>query len=260
MPKKVKTLVFFILLIVCLLTSGAIQAGDTLFQYSTIDALLAGLYDGGLTMAELKKHGDFGLGTFNALDGEMVVLDGQVFQVKSDGMANATEDNVKTPFAAVTFFTPRQSLSIKKAANFKELTGLLDKALPSPNLFYAVKIEGRFPQITVRSAPRQARPYPPLAKAVEKQTVFSLKNVEGTLVGLRCPAFVKNVNVAGYHFHFLTRDRTRGGHALDCALENLTAQIDVIHGFSMILPKDQEFYRLDLMGDKSAGTGKGGEG
>lgn len=241
---------FCTLIILLLLAAFPVQAGDTLFQYSTIDALMAGLYDGGLSVAELKKRGNFGLGTFNDLDGEMVVLDGQVCQVKSDGKVHLAGDALKTPFAAVTVFTPELSQVINKAGSLKELTELLDKALPSSNLFYAVKIQGRFPQMTVRSVPRQVRPYPPLAQAVEKQTVFPLKEVEGTLVGLRCPAYARNINVPGYHFHFLTQDRTQGGHVLDCALENLTAQIDVIHGFSMILPKDQEFYQVDLSGEK----------
>jgi acetolactate decarboxylase len=226
------------------------QSGEVLFQYSTFDALLAGLYDGGLTMAALKKRGDFGLGTFNNLDGEMVVLDGKVYQLRTDGKAYQVGDSVKTPLATVTFFKPGQSLVIRKASNFAQLTALLDQALPSRNLFYAVKIEGRFSEVKVRSVPRQTPPYQPLVQVVKKQAVFPLKNVEGTLVGFYCPAYFKTVSVPGFHFHFLTKDRSRGGHVQDLALENLTAQIDTIHRFSLTLPEDKEFYRLDLNKDR----------
>ena len=227
------------------------HSGDTLFQYSTIDALLAGVYDGQLTNGELKKRGNLGLGTFNALDGEMVVLDGQVYQVKVDGKVSLAPDSGKIPFAVVTSFIPKQFVPLKKAANLTELTALLDQNLPTKNIFYAIKIEGRFPRVVARSVPRQSRPYPPLAKAVEKQAVFTLTNVEGTILGFRCPAYVKGVNVPGYHLHFLTKDRKGGGHVLDCSLENLTIQIDPIHQFTLVLPEDQEFYRLDLGKDQS---------
>jgi acetolactate decarboxylase len=248
---RYKTLPAFLLcLIFCVLPLTA-HSGEALFQYSTIDALLAGDYDGQLTSGDLKKEGNLGLGTFNALDGEMVVLDGKVYQVKVDGKVNLAPDGGKIPFAAVTTFAPKQFVTIKKAANFQELTKLIDQALPTKNIFYALKIEGRFSQVKARSVPRQTRPYPPLLKAVEKQAVFNFKDAEGTILGFRCPGYVKGVNVPGYHLHFLTRDRTQGGHVLDCALENLTIQIDPIHKFTLVLPEDREFYRLDLEKDKS---------
>ncbi|MFZ5452698.1 MAG: acetolactate decarboxylase [Thermodesulfobacteriota bacterium] len=230
---------------------GASHGGEALFQYSTIDALLAGVYDGQMTNGELKQKGNLGLGTFNALDGEMVVLDGKVYQVAFDGKVNLMPDSGKTPFAAVTSFTPQKSVSIKKAAHLTELTKLIDQGLPTKNIFYALKIEGRFAQVKTRSVPRQTRPYPPLAKVVEKQSVFTFKDVEGTMLGFRCPPFAKGVNVPGYHLHFLTKDRKAGGHVLDCAVDNLTVQIDPIHQFNLVLPTDQEFYRLNLGTDKS---------
>jgi acetolactate decarboxylase len=241
---------FYGLLLLILLAASPVLAGDTLFQYSTFDALLAGLYEGGLTMAELKKRGDFGLGTFNNLDGEMVVLGGKVYQLKTDGKVYPVADTMKTPLAAVTFFKADQTLPLPKAGSFNEMTVLLNQALPSGNLFFAVKIEGRFKEVKVRSVPRQTPPYQPLVQVVKKQAVFPLKEVEGTLVGFYCPAYLKTVGVPGWHFHFLTKDRTRGGHVQDLALENLTAQIDILPGFSLLLPQNQEFYQADLTKDR----------
>lgn len=247
--------VFFICLIFSILPLPA-HSGEVLYQYSTIDSLLAGVYDGQLTMGELKKQGNLGLGTFNALDGEMVVLDGRVYQVTVDGKVRQAPDGGKTPFAAVTAFTPKIFAPIKKAASLAELIKSLDQALPTKNIFYALKIEGRFSQVKARSVPRQQRPYQPLAKVVEKQAVFTFTEVEGTMVGFRCPAFAKGVNVPGYHLHFLTKDQTQGGHVLDCTLENLTVQVDPTHKLTLVLPEDQEFYRLDLDKDKSSELNK----
>ena len=61
--------------------------GSEVYQTSTMGALLDGVYDGDVTIAELLTHGDFGLGTFNHLDGEMVVLDGVCHHLRSDGSA-----------------------------------------------------------------------------------------------------------------------------------------------------------------------------
>jgi acetolactate decarboxylase len=227
------------------------HSGPALYQYSTIDALLAGDYDGELTCGDLKKEGNLGLGTFNALDGEMVVLDGKVYQVKVSGKVAQAPDSGKTPFAVITSFNPQRVMPLQKAANLQELAKLMDQNLPTKNIFYALKIEGRFPKVVARSVPRQTRPYPPLVQAVKKQAVFNFTDVEGTILGFRCPVYVKGVNVPGYHLHFLTKDRTQGGHVLDCALENLTVQIDPIHQFTLVLPQDLEFYRLDLEKDKS---------
>ena len=240
-----------VLLALLIISTATAKAGEVLFQYSTIKALLVGFYEGHLTTGELKKHGNLGLGTFNSLDGEMVVLDGQVYQVKADGKVYVAPDMVKTPFASVTFFSPKQTFPLKKVATLKELSRILDEALPSRNLFYAVKMEGRFSWVKARSVPRQTRPFPPLAQAVEQQAVFRFTEVEGTMLGFRCPAFVKGVNVPEWHLHFLTKDRTAGGHVLDCSLENLTAQIDPIHKLTLILPEDREFYRLNLDQDKA---------
>lgn len=248
---RFKTLpALLICLIFCVFPLNA-HSGEVLYQYSTIDSLLAGVYDGQLTMGELKKQGNLGLGTFNALDGEMVVLDGKVYQVPFDGKVIQVPDNGKTPFAAVTAFTPKIFAPIKQAASLAELIKSLDQALPTKNIFYALKIEGRFSQVKARSVPRQQRPYQPLAKVVEKQAVFTFTDVEGTMVGFRCPVFAKGVNVPGYHLHFLTKDRTQGGHVLDCKVENLTVQVDPTHKLTLVLPEDKEFYRLDLDKDKS---------
>lgn len=68
----------------------------SLFQASTINALVEGINEGDTTVKELKKHGDFGIGTFDDLDGEMIELDGKFYQIKSDGHAYPVKDSMKT--------------------------------------------------------------------------------------------------------------------------------------------------------------------
>lgn len=231
----------------------AAQAQE-LYQVSTLNALLAGGYDGQLSFGELKRHGDFGIGTFEALDGEMVLLDGVVYQVPFSGAVRVMPDSAKTPFASVAFFRPGSQTSLGKAATLGEMEKRLDSALPSPNLFYALRVDGRFSYVKARSVPRQVKPYPPLAEVAKGQAVFEFRDVEGALVGLKCPAYASGLNVPGYHWHFLTADRKAGGHVLDLALDGLTAKIQSIREFSLTLPGEGDFLGLDINRDMSRET------
>jgi len=222
---------------------------DRVFQNAPINALLAGCYGGTMSVYDLSKHGDFGLGTLDALDGEMVVLDHRFYQIKEDGRAYSLKGTDTSPFAAVTFFRSGQELSSEKILDYKELTEFLDKKLSSENLIYAIKIDGKFPWIKVRSAARQNKPFPVLTKAIKEQKVFELKNQEGTLVGFRFPCFVEGINVPGYHFHFLSKDKSLGGHVLDLQVKQARIQIDKSHGFSMELPQSEEFLKFRFEAD-----------
>lgn len=219
---------------------------DVLYQVSTIDALMAGLFDGWVTTGELKRHGDFGLGTFDRLDGEMTVVDGIVYQITSDGLVHKPSDSVTTPFAAVTCFDRDITSAIPHEMTLPTLKDFLDSLLPSKNVFYAIRIDGTFPRIKTRSVPRQSKPYPKLAGVTEHQPEFELTNVKGTIVAFRCPYYVKGVNVPGYHMHFITADRKQGGHLLDCTISGGTAALDTTGKFFLLLPSDRDFYHTNL--------------
>jgi len=219
---------------------------QTLVQYSTINALLSGVYDGDLTFGQLKRHGDFGLGTFNALDGEMVALDGNFYQVKTDGTVALVADAMLTPFATVTFFKPDHSLSLTNSLDFHGIEHALDQVLPDKNAFYAIRIEGVFASVKARSVPRQHLPYPPLLEAAKRQSIFEFHHVRGTMVGFRVPEYAGKLNVPGYHFHFLTADRHAGGHVLACRIQSGKAEIDRTTRFLMILPQHGAFAETDI--------------
>jgi acetolactate decarboxylase len=208
----------------------------TLFQTSTIDALLDGNYDGDVTFAELAGRGDFGLGTLDALDGEMISLDGDFYQIGSDGVAYQIDRRSRTPFAVVTFFEPNLSRTLD-GTDLAGLRARVDRIL-DPSVCCAVRADGHFEYIKTRSVPRQRKPYPPLLEVVKNQPVFELYDVRGSLVGFRFPDYAQGLNVAGYHFHFITADRRSGGHVLDCRLTEGELQIDREADLRVELPPD----------------------
>ena len=185
--KKNKTITALLSAIfLALLLSGPClsQDDDVLFQVSTIDALMQGVFDGFYSFNDLMAQGDFGIGTFDALDGEMVALDGEYYQVKADGVAYPVQENMAAPFAAVTRFEVDQTVAVQDAGNFTELARQIDQYLTSRNAFYALRIDGTFPYVQTRSVPRQEEPYPRLADAVKNQSVFDFTNVTGSVVGI----------------------------------------------------------------------------
>jgi len=212
-------------------------AGDTLVQVSTIDALVQGIYDGGVTIGELRKSGDFGIGTLDDLDGEMLAMDGVFYQITSDGKVHIVPDKAETPFSAVSFFKSDLEIALNPAPSLAALQSLLDQKLPSANLFYAFRITGNFSSISLRSVPKQAPPYPALTEVVKHQARFDLKNCHGTLIGFRCPTFVKGVNVPGYHFHFIAADHSAGGHVLDGTLSAGVARVQLLQTVQIELPR-----------------------
>jgi len=217
-----------------------------IFQSSTASALLEGVYDGSMTYAELRRHGDFGLGTFNALDGEMIAFDGGFYQVKSDGIVYPVADDEQTPFATVLFFQPTLRRTLSGPLDYEHLQALVDGLMEGPNLFYAIRVDGHFATVKARSVPRQEKPYPPLAEVARTQPVFRLADVRGTLVGFRFPDFARGLNVPGFHLHFLTEDRTAGGHVLDVVLVRGELAIDSSARFHLELPTDPAFLHADL--------------
>jgi acetolactate decarboxylase len=222
----------------------------TLFQVSTSGALVQGIYERAVSSRFLLNYGDFGLGTFENLDGEMVVLDGAIYQARSDGKVLNITDDVGTPFAVVTHFTADQDQTIESASTFEEITKICDQYRDSNNLFYAFRIDGRFAHIHTR-AMKAALDGLPLAKAAAIQPEFEFTDVVGTLVGIWAPQFSSALNVAGYHFHFLSEDRTKGGHLLECSGKNLRVRVERLNDFHLSLPESEEFLRADLTKDTS---------
>lgn len=216
-----------------------------LFQVSTLDALLQGLYSGSLTVAQLKQYGDFGLGTYEGLDGEMIVLDGHFYHMRSTGVLTEAADNEMVPFAAVAPFQPETQFTVGPVS-MADLSTLLDTLLPSKNYFYAIKIHGTFSAMMTRAIPIQYLPYPPLSQLVPIQSVFNYSNTVGTAVDIRSPAFVAGINQVAHHYHFVSDDLKGGGHALSFTTGQVVVSIQTLRRFEVALPGDELFQKATL--------------
>jgi acetolactate decarboxylase len=177
--------------------------------------LLDGIYDGEVTITELLTHGDFGVGTFNHLDGEMVVLHGTCHHLRSDGSASVAAGEDRTPFAAVTYFRPQTVLSVSTPTSRADIARQVDDAIGTANLIQAIRINGMFGYVRARTVVAQSPPYQPMTTAIADEPITEFRNMPGDLVGFRTPEFEQGISVAGYHLPSSTRPGARGGHALD---------------------------------------------
>lgn len=226
---------------------------STLYQISTSTALVEGVHSGSVSSSVLLDHGDFGLGTFENLDGEMVILDGQIYQV-ADKVRHRSDDFL-VPFAAITPFRAAASFAIDNVATLKDIAFACDQQRISDNLFYALRLDGLFETIDARAVhavPQNTR----LVDAAKTQHEFHFENVEGTLVGFWSPRYASSFSVPGYHFHFISKDRTKGGHVLDCRASKLEAHIQVLSEYHIRLPDSGPFLTTNLSKDPASDLAK----
>nr|WP_319474064.1 acetolactate decarboxylase [uncultured Sphaerochaeta sp.] len=251
-----------VMLVLCLLLASgctSVPKEDTLYQVSLLNALLQGEYDGFITVGTLKDHGDTGIGTFDTLDGEMIMLDGVVYKAKADGTVEVMADEVLVPFAVVTpFVADVLDTETDEFITIEELKTRLDAGISQNtadyNRFYAAKVSGTFSHIRVRSVPSQEKPYRPLSVIAESQREFVYEQVEGTIVAFRSPEYVEGVNLPGWHLHFLSKDGQKGGHLLEVAATLSEIQIGDMRSFQLILPASSSFADMDISEDRREET------
>jgi len=226
---------------------------QSLYQISTSTALVEGVHSGSVSSSVLLEHGDFGLGTFEGLDGEMVILDGQIYQV-TDRVRRRTDDFL-VPFASITHFRAKSSFEIDKVGSLKHAELACDRKRISENLFYAVRLDGVFETIharAVHSVPQNTR----LLDAAKTQSAFHFENIEGTLVGFWSPRYSSSFSILGYHLHFISKDRTKGGHLLDCSARKLKARVQVLSEYNIRLPDSGPFLTTNLSKDPASDLAK----
>ena len=222
------------------------------FQTSTIVSLVEGLYDGNVTYHDVMRHGDFGVGTFNALDGEMVALDGHYFHLRNDGSVSRVSGDELTPFAAVTRFRPNIDHDEQGTVTRQQCEHVIHRLAPSDNLFYALRIDGRFPSIVTRTVSKQSKPYPRLADAAAAVPSVTLTDTTGSVVGFHTPDYAQGIGVAGYHLHYLSADHRSGGHVFDFTVEDPRIRIDSEAELHLSLQTTDEFLVTRLGGDVAA--------
>jgi acetolactate decarboxylase len=220
-------------------------------QISVINALMLGQYDGVMPVREMLRYGDFGLGTLDHLDGELVILDGSAYQVRGDGQISVVPLDHTTPFAVLTRFATDGKFPCPDVGSLVELESHLNEALMQRNNFHAIRIDGQFPSITLRSVHRQEPPFRPLSEVAKSQSVWTRTHVSGTLVGILSPTWVTGISVPGFHWHFLSDDRQIGGHVLDCTTREGRVRYTVCTTWQVRLPDSEAFNRLELGKDLS---------
>jgi len=223
---------------------------DRLYQVSTSSALVEGVAEGAVDIGTLRKYGDLGLGTFEQLDGEMVVVDGRVFQVRSNGSVREVADEVMTPFATVARFRPDVEIVLKRCSHLSDLTDVFDQLRPTNNMFFSLRVERYFDYVRTRALCRMA-PGTKLVHAAAIQPEFEYRGVFGTMVGFWSPEYTKTLSIPGYHLHFLSDDHTGGGHLLECRGADLTIQLQRGSRLNLVLPETSSFMDADLRRDPS---------
>lgn len=219
---------------------------NRLFQTSTMAALLDAVYDGEMAIEELLQHGDFGLGTFNALDGEMIINNGVAHQFRSEGAAHLVSHSELSPFACVTQFKPERRFQIEAPMDLHEFEHRIEELAGNQNLIVALRFTGTFEFVVTRTVFCQCQPYPKMLDVVARQPVRHFSQTAGTMLGFRTPGFMQGLNVAGFHLHFLNGDATRGGHVTDYRLLSGEVEMAIISDVEICLPRTEAFAKADL--------------
>lgn len=226
-------------------TRGPVR--HSVFQTSLVAALLDGVYDGDVRIGDLLGRGDLGIGTFNGLDGEMIVLDSVCYRLRADGTATPVGPDELTPFAIVTDFVPGIVAEVPAEATPADLADLVSSLTGTENYLYAARITGSFAEISMRNVVRQERPYRPLAEVTRGEPVVHMAPVDGVMVGFQTPAYERGIGVPGGHLHFIDASRSRGGHVLDFVVLAATVELCLGTDLHLALPLTAEFRTADLV-------------
>jgi len=215
---------------------------DMIFHYSVLKALDNGVLEGNMKVGELKQHGDFGLGTFNRLNGEMVVLDHVVYRVTQEGKIVQPDVETLIPYSIITFYHQDDTLSLNGEIDYPALKAYIDRRVPSRNLFYAFRIRGDFGYIKCGGANIQEKPYnKSLLQMLANRPVYEVRHIKGTLVGFWCPEYIGDINTVGFHLHFLSDDHSIGGHLMEFTARSLEIGYDAKSTYKILLPDTENF-------------------
>lgn len=226
-----------------------------IYQIGTIGSLLQTVYETDYSFAELAKQGDFGLGTLNGVDGEMICFDGGIYQIDDKGVVHSVDSNQCTPFSVVADFQPSMQIDLQDIESYEAFEKVVDKQLPSLNYIYMMRLDGFFPYVKMRSLACQQKPYRPLVETLDThQKIFEAENVEGTMVITRFPSYLAAVNVAGYHIHFLEKNKQSGGHVFNLKIREATLDVARYLSLKMDAIDNASFAEADLASDYSDST------
>ncbi|MBQ8092778.1 MAG: acetolactate decarboxylase [Clostridia bacterium] len=226
---------------------------NRMYQVSTLQALALGYSKAVIKAGDLLQEGDTGLGTFEDVNGEMIVMDGQCYRADQDGCVTVVAPETGVPFAAVARLNGEQQFSLNNMPDIAtvrtELTRKIEERF-GLNSMHVVKIDGTFEKVDARSEAPYRSHHVTLKEVLgQNQKAFIFENIRGSLVGVYFPDYMDGINMPGWHLHFLSEDRTKGGHVFDVCIQSGLAKVDKISNIVIELPKDAAFDTYSLKQD-----------
>lgn len=216
-----------------------------IYQFSTINALMSGVFKGSFEIGAIKEKGNFGLGCSDGLTGEIIIRDHVFMEAKAQNPIRLLQDNDRIPFVQITTFCPDNTVDVSDV-NKDNLYETLAQHTLLNNVFLAIKIEGLFDHIKVRTPNDKGIAYKDAVEVSKNQIVRDLSAVKGTLVGFWTPKFFDNILVAGFHVHFINEDTQIGGHVIDFALNTGSLAYEVKYNLNIELPNEQSYLEKNL--------------
>ena len=228
----------------------------TLIQASTLNALMLGNFDKTVSVKDFLHHADTGIGTYTGLDGEAIFEDGVAYKATADGKVSVMQPEDGVAFGTVAKFDESvPEVELKNISDIETLKQALEPYVKDDqNIFYMIKAKGVFKTMHVRSCFASEKPYPTLSEVAQDQREFHFENTRGDVIAVWCPKYVNGINLPGWHFHYLSGDKTQGGHILGLSADSLRVKINKIERFDLTLPQNPEFAKRDLCEDLSAKT------
>lgn len=222
------------------------------YQVSTLQALALGFSKSVITVEELLEHGNLGLGTFEDVDGEMIVIDGKCYRAQNNGDVIPAENERGVPFASVCHFQSNRLEELGKMETIEQLKTWLTLRIEEDfglNSMYAVRIDGEFSKVDARSESGTKAHHVTLKDALSvTQKAFVFENIKGSLVCVYYPDYMDGINAAGWHLHFLSEDKQHGGHVFDLSLTQGNAAFCRITSVEVRIPDTPAFDTYALKG------------
>lgn len=221
-----------------------------MYQVSTLQALALGYSRAVITVKELLSKGDTGLGTFEDVDGEMIVLDGHCYRAARDGSVQEVDPDIGVPFATVARLRGERVFPIHGAPDIAsigtELTLKVEERF-GLNSMHVVRIDGLFDKVDARSEAPYRSHHIALQEVLDKnQNSFQFEDIRGTLVGVYYPDHMDGINMPGWHLHFLSENRREGGHVFNVSIREGTVRLDRISRIELDLPTEPAFDTYSL--------------
>lgn len=229
---------------------------STIFQVSTLQALALGYSRKVVTVGELMKHGEAGLGTFEDVNGEMIAIDGKCFRAMEDGTVEQSHDERGVPFAEVAYMDGCREFELSGDYDMQKLKDELNNRIEEDfglNSMHVIQISGTFEKIYARSEAPYRSHHVSLKEMLETtQKSFEFSQISGSLVGVYYPDYMDGINAAGWHLHFVNNERTKGGHVYEIKMKQGKVRLVKKSRIEIQLPKDAAFdtYALKNASDK----------